>query len=296
MNLDRLRWSEAILHCERKGQGYVIATILNSNGSVPRNAGSKMVIDHTNIYDTIGGGQLEFLVIHHARQLLHDNQAGQWVKPFPLAAEAAQCCGGHVTVLLESFAAVDWHIVLYGAGHVSQALLTILADLPCRVSLIDSRTELLPKQLPDNVFADFNSDPASSVARLPRHAWVIVFTHDHTLDYQLCCELLRRDDLAFVGLIGSKTKSERFRYRLLRDGISEAALNTLVCPIGLPEVSGKRPMEIAVSISAQLLGLYYAGKPAAGKNTSTSWRDMKSLVTPLSDAQLTSLQAATNEH
>lgn len=280
----RLSWSEAILHCEKKGQGYVIVTILNSNGSVPRNAGSKMVIDHSAIYDTIGGGQLEFLITQHARELLRDNQPGQWVKPFPLAAEAAQCCGGHVTVLLESFAAIDWQIALCGAGHVSQALLTILADLPCRVRLIDNRAALLPEQLPTNVSADCTTDPVSTLASLPRNTWVVIFTHDHILDYQLCHELLQRDDLAFIGLIGSKTKAERFRYRLLRDGISETALRALTCPVGLPEVGGKRPMEIAVSISAQLLGLYYANKPVAD-NRSTSWREMKKLVTPLSDAQ-----------
>ncbi|HSC67462.1 MAG TPA: XdhC family protein, partial [Cellvibrio sp.] len=138
-----LNWSAAIQHCQQSGSGYVIATIINTQGSTPRDSGSKMVITADTCYDTIGGGQLEFLLVQQARELIAQNKTCQLLKPMPLAAEAAQCCGGNVAVMLEAFAACAWQVALFGAGHVCQALVTILAGLPCQVQVIDNRPELM---------------------------------------------------------------------------------------------------------------------------------------------------------
>jgi xanthine dehydrogenase accessory factor len=80
-----------------------------------------------------------------------------------------------------------------------------------------------------------------------------VFTHDHALDYGIVREILRREDFAFAGLIGSKSKAARFRAQLRRDGIGEDLIARLVCPIGVPGVTGKHPAIIAVAVAAQLL-------------------------------------------
>lgn len=271
-----MNWSAAIQHCEKIGSGYVIATIINTQGSTPRDGGSKMVIDAEYTYDTIGGGQLEFLIVQQARELLVKNQACQVLKPFPLAAEAAQCCGGNVTVMLECFAARDWQIALFGAGHVCQALVSILSGLPCQVRIIDSRPELLTQPLPSNCHYQFYANPVDAIKNLPANSWVIVFTHDHTLDFDLCSALLTNNSYQYLGLIGSETKALRFRKRLALAGIDENLIAQMHSPIGLPDVKGKLPMEVAVSISAQLQSLYYAEqKPAA---TSTSWREIKTLM------------------
>ena len=270
-------WPVAVEYCARSGRRYVIATVLNTQGSTPRDGGSKMVIDPECTYDTIGGGQLEFLLVQQARELMARNESCQIIKPFPLAAEAAQCCGGNVTVMLECFAACDWQIALFGAGHVSQALTRILGELPCQTQIIDSRPELASDSLPVNCQFREVARPVEAIESLPDDTWVVIFTHDHALDYELCCELLSRDRWRFVGLIGSQTKANRFRKRLLNDGYSQSVVDRLVCPVGLPDVKGKRPMEVAVSIAAQLQSLYYQGapKPAA---KSTSWREIKHIL------------------
>jgi xanthine dehydrogenase accessory factor len=72
---------------------------------------------------------------------------------------------------------------------------------------------------------------------------------------------LWRDDIAFLGLIGSKTKSARFKQRYRRSGLAEAALNRLICPVGDPRIAGKEPAVIAVAITAQLLQQHLAVKP-----------------------------------
>ncbi|MBW8189797.1 xanthine dehydrogenase accessory protein XdhC [Neiella marina] len=272
--MNKLNWSQAIVACQQAGRGYVIATLIDTQGSTPRDGGSKMVIDGDHSYDTLGGGQLEFLVIQQARELLSSNRHCQLVKPIPLAAEAAQCCGGNVVVMLECFAAVDWQINLFGAGHVCQALSKILAELPCQVRIIDNRQEFDHGLYPPNCEFIHSDDPVSAIATLPSHSWNIIFTHDHQLDYQLCCELLGQQHWAFIGLIGSKTKAQRFRQRLGADGMDDTALT---CPIGLSAVRGKRPMEVAVSIAAQLQSLYYQAQPRHHRDT-TSWRDIRKLI------------------
>lgn len=272
-----LNWSAAIQHCQQTGNAYVIATIINTQGSTPRNGGSKMVITAATTYDTIGGGQLEFLLVQQARELLAQNKTCQVLKPIPLAAEAAQCCGGNVTAMLEAFAACNWQIALFGAGHVCQSLVTILAGLPCQVRVIDNRPELMVNQLPANCRYEFYIDPTEAIAQLPDEAWVIVFTHDHALDFSLCKTLLSDQRWAYAGMIGSQTKAMRFRKRLADAGFTPQAIEKIHSPIGLPEVKGKLPMEVAVSIAAQLQSLYYQRAPVqAGR--STSWREIKTLL------------------
>jgi xanthine dehydrogenase accessory factor len=78
-------------------------------------------------------------------------------------------------------------------------------------------------------------------------------THDHALDYALCRAILERGDLAWLGLIGSKSKGARFRSRLARDGLTPEAIRRLICPIGLEGVESKWPAAIAVGVAAQLL-------------------------------------------
>ena len=126
-------------------------TVLGTSGSTPRASGTKMVISEDNIYATIGGGHLEFKAIEHARELLKQGQTCQAVENFQLGASLGQCCGGTVVVLFEVFVNEKMHLDIYGAGHVAQALIPILAQLPIRIRWIDSRADLFPPQIPDNV-------------------------------------------------------------------------------------------------------------------------------------------------
>ena len=88
-------------------------------------------------------------------------------------------------------------------------------------------------------------------------------THSHPLDLAIVAEALRQDRFGFVGLIGSATKRARFLSQMRAAGIPEAALAKLVCPIGVPGVSGKEPAVIAACVAAQLLQV--AALPARRK-------------------------------
>jgi xanthine dehydrogenase accessory factor len=160
---------------------------------------------------------------------------------------------GRIT-LLENLYAPRPPLWIYGAGHVGQALLRVLAELALfEITWIDSRAELLPAGMGDCVTTQPCAAPADSVADARPGTRFVVLTHDHALDYEVCRRILLRGDSAGVGLIGSASKAARFRSRLLRDGISREALEALTCPIGILGISSKLPAAIAIAIAAQLL-------------------------------------------
>ncbi|MCF2948711.1 xanthine dehydrogenase accessory protein XdhC [Paraglaciecola aquimarina] len=285
--MQKLTWTQAIERCNQTAKAYVIATVIGAQGSTPRDTSSKMVIDAQQSYDTIGGGQLEYLIIQEARKLMLKNETCQVFRPLPLAAEAAQCCGGFVTVLLECFAASERQIVLFGAGHVSQALIQILSGLPCQVTLVDNRPEQIPAELPANCQSVCIDSPQEIIATLPDNSSIVVFTHDHQLDYSLIKTMLDKPRFSYVGLIGSDTKAKRFKKRLASEHIQPEVIDSLYCPIGLPELKGKLPMEVALSIAAQLQSLFYQEQAKSTganhkKRKGTSWREIKQAIS-LSD-------------
>jgi xanthine dehydrogenase accessory factor len=143
---------------------------------------------------------------------------------------------------------------VFGAGHVGQALVRLLSELALfEITWIDSRTELLPGDLPECVTAQACAQPSELIGAARPGTRYVVLTHDHGLDYELCRLILLRGDAAWLGLIGSASKSARFRSRLLRDGISSELLAGLTCPMGIPGVASKLPAAIAIAVAAQLL-------------------------------------------
>jgi xanthine dehydrogenase accessory factor len=144
-------------------------------------------------------------------------------------------------------------IWLYGAGHVGQAVARVLAALPIQLTWIDSRAEMLPSDLSPAVHTKLANDPVATVADAPLGTRFVVMTHSHALDYRLCKAVLDRGDQAWLGLIGSSSKSVRFRSRLLDDGVPQDRVASLVCPIGVGGIDSKLPAVIAVSVAAQLL-------------------------------------------
>jgi xanthine dehydrogenase accessory factor len=149
-------------------------------------------------------------------------------------------------------------LALFGAGHVGRALTAVLASLPFRVSWYDSRAEAAA---PGLVIA--GPEDLVRIAGADREH-VLVMTHDHALDYALVAAALR-GATPHVGLIGSKTKKARFLSRLRAEGLDEAALGRLLCPIGLSGLAGKAPEIIAVAVAADLLIRRQAAQPAAAR-------------------------------
>ncbi|MBY4895718.1 xanthine dehydrogenase accessory protein XdhC [Cupriavidus sp. AU9028] len=153
----------------------------------------------------------------------------------------------------ERIAPDEMHVVLFGAGHVGQALVRVLGTLPCSVQWVDERDTLFPPGCEANIATEATDTPEAVVDQAPPGSYFLVMTHSHALDERLCERILRRRDFAFFGLIGSKTKRARFEHRLTERGIDPARLAEMTCPIGVTGITDKAPAMIAVAIVAQLL-------------------------------------------
>lgn len=267
-----MRWYDALAACEGGGQPHVVATVLATSGSTPRDAGDKMVVTADAQHGSVGGGQLEFMVVARARALLAGGGASQEIVHYPLAAAALQCCGGSVTVLLECRGQDALTAFVFGAGHVGTQVARLLSELPAAVHWVDNRPDAFDPAI--EVFRR-HAAPLAAVAAITPASHVLILTHDHDLDYRILRAVLERGAVRSVGLIGSATKWRRFQERLGRDGVGDAAARVR-CPVGRSDVPGKQPVAVAVAIVAELLALHGAG--ANGPGAPLTWRRVKSAL------------------
>lgn len=177
------------------------------------------------------------------RHALRDDATPAW-PPVQLNADSSWS---------ERIAPDEMHVVLFGAGHVGQALVRVLGTLPCTVHWVDERDTLFPGGSESNIVTEATDTPEAVADQAPPGSYFLVMTHSHALDERLCERILRRGDFAFFGLIGSATKRARFEHRLIERGIDPARLTEMTCPIGVPGITDKAPAMIAVAIVAQLL-------------------------------------------
>ena len=253
-----------------------LVTVASTRGSVPRTTGTWMAVFADAVVGTLGGGQLEFQAMAEARRRLGLTRRGQGnasndLNPvrYALGPNLGQCCGGEMVLTYERISSADraalgvrlkpvcQPLALFGGGHVGKALINLLATLPFQVTWIDSRDEIFPASLPDNVQCEHSAPVQAAVAPLQSQSAVLImsFSHAEDLDVVAACLMRQRvhGDLPFVGLIGSRTKWATFSHRLAARGFTPAELAHVTCPIGLPGIASKLPEAIAVSVAAQLL-------------------------------------------
>jgi xanthine dehydrogenase accessory factor len=295
-------WFDALAMCQQQGRSYVLLTLLATAGSTPRNSGTKMLVCDDSQFDTIGGGNLEFMAVQRARELLlsalcDEQQPSlsniQHIENFPLSSKLGQCCGGATNVLFEVFVQHCQHLVIFGAGHVAQALVPIVSQMPLQLLWLDEREALFDQfHSEHNNIANLKAittdnaleNAAHDVASLPANAWLVIMTHHHQLDYALVKAALLRPDLPYVGMIGSNTKARRFCTRLKHEGLSVEQINKLVSPIGLLDVPGKEPINVAVSIAAQLMQNLHnkqTNKQTTASQQKQQWQQNQQLIASL---------------
>lgn len=244
-----------------------LVEVASAKGSTPREEGAWMLVSPDAIFGTIGGGQLEFMAIDAARALLRGD-ASRDTLDIPLGPEIGQCCGGRVELAIsrlddraceELFRrtraedAARPNVLLFGGGHVGRALSAALSLLPVNVVVVETRAEALD-DMPQGVETLLTSVPEEAVRAAPRGSAFIVLTHDHALDFLIVAEALSRDDAAYVGMIGSRTKKETLRRWYLNEaGGDEASFARVVCPIGGADVNDKRPAVIAALVAAEVM-------------------------------------------
>lgn len=245
-----------------RGIAFVTVTLVQPEGHVPQDIGAKAIVTAEGLaWGTVGGGRLEARAIEHARAMLGRavDAAGvpQPVAPelvrYELARDLNMVCGGAASLFYEVATAATWNIVVFGAGHVAQATVALLSTFHCNLTCIDPRGEWLARLAPrPNLRTVLAPEPAEVVASLPPGAFVLCMTQGHATDLPIVRELVRAGRFAFIGVIGSEPKARTLRSTLLKEGLPEAAVEAIRCPLGLP-IGSNAPAEIAVSIAAQVL-------------------------------------------
>ena len=273
-----MQWITALAHLRRRRLPGVLVTLAAVRGHSPRPAGAKMVVGAEQVWDTIGGGNLEAVAIDTAREMLRSGAAAPELLRVSLSDKAplqfgVQCCGGEVTVLLDPVP-VSGAVAIFGMGHVGLELARILARHDLDLTLVDSRTEQLTEErlavLSDAVASVHVRHepltPERAIADLPPGTHVLVMTHDHAEDLAICDAALRAEHLGSIGLIGSSAKWARFTRTLTAEyGHDRATLERITTPIGRADIAGKEPAVIAISVAADLVVRLHAEAGAESK-------------------------------
>lgn len=332
-------WIDKALEKLEKQDRIVRISVCHTRGSAPRHTDARLLLDKSDIWGTIGGGNLELQALARAKKLLNSGEPRILFETVRLADAASQSCGGEVTLLYEAFCKADrdWlerlrqsdgnsgdnkvfyrmiplqsdqssrlverssklvesaygrhnnrpgqsmrlldragalldlpdpgachtvieeirrtphNLVVFGAGHVGRAVVPIVATLGYPIYWIDERASIFPSPVPEQV-KTVNKAPFECLDLVNDHSHVLVFTHAHELDYQIVSKLLQNGHFASLGMIGSLVKKRRFLKRLETEaGMSKAAIDQLICPIGMPEIGGNKPEHIAISVAADLI-------------------------------------------
>jgi xanthine dehydrogenase accessory factor len=233
-----------------------------------------MVVRADSIVGTLGGGNVEFQAIAYARQFKDGDATA---KRFALGPSLGQCCGGVMDLSFERINTAQLNalkanlqeayqpIALFGGGHVGRAITSLLATLPYRVTWIDSRDEIFPTDTSNRITCEHSDPVQSAVDTLVAGSQVLIMSFSHAEDLEIVQQCLKRqrerNDLSFIGLIGSKTKWATFQNRLRERDFTDAELAQITCPIGIEGIHGKEPDVIAVAVAAQLLQLRKYGFP-----------------------------------
>jgi xanthine dehydrogenase accessory factor len=209
-----------------------------------------------------GSERLRYCILDASERewvLTRDAAKGQELPVAEFSDGAAILRDGTSAYFVERLADDSCALWIYGAGHVGRALVHVLADLPFRITWVDSRPQMLaqaiaalPPARRERIRA-IADEPDASCAGAPDAAWHLVMTHCHDQDLRVCEALIARGRFGMLGVIGSRTKSARFRHRLQAKGYAPEVIARMRCPIGIEGIRDKRPAAIAVAVAAQLL-------------------------------------------
>ncbi|MCI4663803.1 MAG: xanthine dehydrogenase accessory protein XdhC [Neomegalonema sp.] len=264
----------------------VLILVVGAEGSTPREAGAAMVVSCSCIFGTVGGGAAEADAVAIAQEMLATAERRR-EKRYALGPELDQCCGGAFSLAFRRYEvgeeltpplllwpggatyAPPWRapLLVYGAGHVGQAVVRALSPLDYAITWVDSRLGAFDHgsaaEIARGVDTLATPFPEAAAEEAPAQAYHLVLTHSHAEDLEIVDSVLA-GEFAFLGLIGSKTKRALFERRLRERGHPQEAIDRLCCPIGAAPTKDKRPASIAVSVALQMMLL----REAAGRRLS----------------------------
>jgi len=272
MTASTLAWALSQLDA---GNRVAIASVVESQGSVPGKVGAKIAISlNGEQCGTVGGAGLEMMVIEHLQGVLK-GEIIPGIERFQLRKEARErteresdmtalnsLCGGIVTIVSEVLDAPP-HVLLAGGGHCAIAIGKMAEVLDWKISVMDARAEFVDENMHPNAVERIHAMPEDflhheSGEKLSRFSHILIMGHDWSIDQDLLLGLLSGRESGTIngsfilGTIGSHAKWRSFTQAAQNAGISDTSLDAVICPIGI-DVNAQTPEEIAIAVCAQII-------------------------------------------
>ncbi|MDW7669232.1 MAG: XdhC/CoxI family protein [Bacillota bacterium] len=243
-----------IYELEKENKTFAIATLIETDGSTPRNDTAKMIITSEGVtYGTVGGGAMEQAVIKESLKCIKENKTE--ILDYNLDGSGRDnlkmICGGKAKVFIDVINAEPL-ILLVGGGHINLAISKYIDILNYRYVVIDNLEKIANENRFPNAFKIINKDFIEGIEelKLDEKYIVIVATRGHEHDYE-CIEKVLETDVSYIGMIGSKKKVATTFKRLAQNGYKDK-IGRIYAPIGL-DIGTETPEEIALSIVAEIL-------------------------------------------
>jgi xanthine dehydrogenase accessory factor len=251
--LTDLELYEEVVRLTRRGEPFVLATVVAHAGSSPRKSGAKMLVrgDGSSL-GTVGGGRVEQETMQAARAALADGEA--CTLEFTLTEEHGYACGGNMAVFVEPQGRRPL-LVMFGAGHVGRAVAGLAHGCGFRVIVVDERADCVVSSLLPGADEIVCAPVAEAFGRLKldRESFTVIATPGHLHDFDAVRGCLA-SEAGFIGLLGSRRKRETLLKNLEDEGFDSGQRARVVTPVGL-DIGAQTPEEIAVSIVGQLIAL-----------------------------------------
>jgi len=247
---------EEICNLQKATQSFVMVTVIRTVGSAPREPGAKMLVcADGKTSGTIGGGNFEKLVIGDCLRLLQSDSNHLFKKySFSETGHGAtgMSCGGEADVFMEIDARRK-RLIVFGGGHVGRELVRLALGSDFSITVVDDRPDILSGYDKPVTIVQTDPDYQENFPPLGSDCYVVVVTHSHGCDRSILARIVK-EDCAYIGMIGSRTKTATLFLSLEESGISRTLLERVHTPIGL-DIKSEGPYEIAVSILAELIAV-----------------------------------------
>jgi xanthine dehydrogenase accessory factor len=244
---------------KKQGESFVLATIVRAIEKTPGRSGFKLLYSADGKTEgTVGGGELERLVIDNCRKVIISGQND--LKEYELTQSSlgiGMVCGGSALVYFEYFAPLR-SAYIFGAGHLCRSILPVLKSLGFYCRVIDNRSEYADASrlpLADEVTAEAYHSYVSKMNPAEDDA-ILIFTHGHKYDFDILDLICRKNfSVKYVGMIGSRIKAEEAKDKIRNASYQGNLIDRVHAPIGL-NIGKTTTQEIAISIAAEMLAVY----------------------------------------
>ena len=250
----------------RLGKDLILVTVTEKEGMGPADVGKKMLVtEDGEAFGTVGGGAIEFYAREKAKKVVKERKS--FSEKYLLCDREVyvdekdvvlpMACGGKATLFYE-FVGPKQYIYIFGAGHCGAALAKVLKPLGFHITIIDER-QVVVDQLDDSADIKVVSGFVDYIEKvgLRDNAYIVVCTPSHTNDYHVLNAILEKKyKPAYFGMLCSKKKIADYLAMAYEKFGKDIDLENFYSPIGL-NIGGNSPEEIAISISAEILSVYY---------------------------------------